>query len=57
MNNSKLTNSLIYVLVAFDSYNLMGIVLFVSQIRIMLMELALSFLRRFTLSKRELLLF
>lgn len=57
MNNSKLTNSLIYVLVAFDSYNLMGIVLFVSQIRIMLMELALSFLRRLTLSKRELLLF
>lgn len=57
MNNTKLTNSLIYVLVAFDSYNLMGIVLFVSQIRIMLMELALSFLRRFTLSKRELLLF
>lgn len=57
MNNSKLTNSLIYILVAFDSYNLMGIVLFVSQVRIMLMELALSFLRRFTLSKRELLLF
>lgn len=46
MNNSKLANSLIYVLVAFDSYNLMGIVLIVSQIRIMLMELALSFLRR-----------
>lgn len=61
MSNSKLANSLIYFLVAFLlSYNLMEVVFFISRIRIMLMELAPSFLnveRCLTLGKRELLLF